>query len=709
MRREAQWNVQQGSIVMKEISKLSLLLPLLLFLSVVIVDVNIISGGIGYVFGSYVREVLLFAALILSLPLVYLQRWASDRNVLRGLRSLFFLIILTYLLLVFSSGRLETILEEISKGQTIYDNLAYYVLLLSWAFFMTVFMLIVLGTLRNLIFIKRKKSTARNFTWLMILLLAYAVLSVGERMPEEFPPFYLGPSQAIPYMALFVLIVFMVLNSFRVSWINYLNKKQKLACFWGGLLLLPLQSHFFSRFHDANPVAAFSPLLGTFVEFGIIFLTIYLYMAFLALIAHLPTAQIYDRKMHQISSLHNLSRAISSEFDFEKLVSTIVRLTAEVTEADFSWLELNDAESGELRLVSTVNLKTRDQKRWQEFENPLRKLLQEQGNPFLSNQAAKNQATRFITRWHRDIHSVLAVPLKAPDKVIGFLYAGKRIEFGFEQDDVDMLQAFSQQVVIAVENQRLVHESIVKERLEQELRIAHDAQMKLLPERMPELEGFEIDAVCITANEVGGDYYDFFHLGQDRWGVVIGDVSGKGASAAFYMAEIKGIMGALARVHRSPKRILAEANKTLFANLDRQTFITAICGIIDTRKKNFTFCRAGHCPVLLTRNGGDGCEVLEPGGLGLGLDRGPLFEKSLQEVRFRFHPGQACLLFTDGVVESRRTDGEEFGEKRLQDSFVKFKGLSASEIRDQIIKEIRSFTGQPKSHDDYSFVIIKAL
>ncbi len=695
---------------MKEISKLALLLPLALFIGAVVVDMNIIAGAMKAGASLYLREIFIIIALILSVPLVYLQRWASDRNVLRGLRSLFFLIIFTYLLLLFSQGRLGMILKSIGNITALYDNLSYYVLILSWAFFMTVFTLIILGTLRNLVFIKRKQSTARNFNWFLSLLLLYPLINFVR--DYSYRIFHIGPEtfKIINYIVLFLLIYLMVLNSFRVSWINYLNKKQKLACFWGGILLLPVQIHFSAKFHAINPISLYSPVLGTFVEYGIAFLTVYIIIAFLALIAHLPTAQIYDRKMNQISSLHHLSRAVSSEFDFEKLVVTIVKLAVQVTEADFSWLELVDPETEKIKIASFFNLRASEQNRVDPGqEDSLRNWMSSHGNTFLSNQVQKSQVSNPLRNWKRDLNSLLAVSLRTGEKDIGYLYVGKRVEFGFEQDDTDMLRAFCQQAVIAVENARLVKSSIIKERLEQELKVAHDAQMKLLPKEMPQLKGFEIDAVCLTANEVGGDYFDFFRLSKDKVGVVIGDVSGKGASAAFYMAEIKGIMGALARGNRSPKQILISANKTLYENLDRQTFITVVCGILDARDKSFTFCRAGHCPVYLAEDNASECKVLEPSGIGLGLDGGSIFEKSVKEVKLKFKPGNACLLFTDGVIEARNSDGDEFGEEKLQKAFANSKDLHPREIKKTLVNEINTFVGGYKPHDDLSFVVIKAV
>lgn len=679
-----------------------------LFVGAIVFDLNILAGSETPHRVALTREWFIVLALILCLPLIYRQKWASDRNVLRGLQSLFFLVLFTSLALNLSGSHFISAKKLIVQSQFIYDSAAGYVFSLSWAFFSAVFVFILLGTLRNLIFIKRKKSTSRNFNALMLFLVLYALLNLGQIAGSRLGFVPQGANKVISYIVLFILINLMVVNSLRVSWINYLNKKQKLACFWGGLILLPIQAQIMFKFISENPVVDFSSFLGRFVEFSMIFFSLYVAICLLALLAHLPTAKLYDQRTRQVSSLHHLSRAVSSEFSLDKLVVTIVRLASEVTEADFTWLELIDPQTKRLKLASSINLTEKEQsERQPSYADLLSDWLNLQRKPFLSNQVVKSPLTSSLHKWKRDLQSLIAVPLVAADKVIGFLYAGKRIEYGFEQDDADMLRAFADQAVIAVENARLIEESIVKERLEQELKVAHDAQMKLLPKKMPEIAGIELDAICKTANEVGGDYFDFFKLGNGKVGVVVADVSGKGPSAAFYMAEIKGIMEALAQDKHSPKKLLISANATLYESIDRKTFISMIYGIIDSRNKRFTFCRAGHCPILIASAESDEVEVQEPPGLGLALDRGAVFEQSLHERQVALIPGTSMLLYTDGATEARSSTGEEYGEERLKEAFLSVKQQRPAEIKEHLIQSISAFVGQEKAHDDLTFVICK--
>ena len=693
---------------MKNAGQLSLLLPFAFFFGAVIQYLSSAPWGDISSNVPTMREVFIIISLMLSLPLVYKQKWASDRNVLRGLRHLFYLILVTGGIQFLSDHRLHNLRDKVFDREFFRLNLGDNVFIVSWAFFSLVFILIALGTLRNLIYIKRRRVTARNFTLLMIFLLLYSVTAIPEYASNR--QFALGPFfKYFQYGMLFILINLAVLNSFRVGWINYLNKKQKAASFIGGLILLPVQISFLTRFKQANPLAGFSPFLERFVEMSMVFITLYLAMAFLALLAHLPTAKLYDRKLQQIQSLHDLSRALSSEFDWSKLVRIIVKLAAEVTEAEFTWLELYDAKSGRLALISSKQLTSAERTSWRlHDDDKLIEALKTARDALMVNEMGKNPLTLRLTEWKADLGSLIASPLIASDRVLGYLYAGKKESFSFEQDDAEMLRAFADQAAVAVQNARLVEESIIKERLEQELRIAHDAQMKLLPKAMPQIAGLSFDAVSVTANEVGGDYYDFFHVGDGRLGVVIGDVSGKGPSAAFYMAEVKGVMEALAGDAQSPAAMLTAANRIIYRNFDRSTFISLIYGIIDAELCCFTFCRAGHCPAYYYNAGLDVVQRLEPRGLGIGLDAGSIFEKTLETMRIDLLPGDAFLLYTDGVTEARNPAGEEFGEERLAVAFEEVKEKNPQEIKKYILHRIYSFFDGANAYDDLTFLVIKA-
>jgi serine phosphatase RsbU (regulator of sigma subunit)/HAMP domain-containing protein len=252
-----------------------------------------------------------------------------------------------------------------------------------------------------------------------------------------------------------------------------------------------------------------------------------------------------------------------------------------------------------------------------------------------------------------------------------------------------------------------------KKRLEEELRIARKIQMSLLPESPPmRLPGVSIAASCTPAREVGGDYYDFLPIDEHRLGLLIADVSGKGASAAFYMAELKGLMLSLSRIHRSPRDLLIEANTIISDHLDNRSFITVTYAVLDLRSRTLTWARAGHTPLIRLAAGAPGerrAEVLVPNGLVLGLkiDTGERFSALLEEVTLPLQPGDVFVFFTDGISEQMNTAEEMFGEGRLGALVEEHAEQAPEELRERIVREVRAFAGEAAQHDDMTFILVR--
>ncbi len=250
-----------------------------------------------------------------------------------------------------------------------------------------------------------------------------------------------------------------------------------------------------------------------------------------------------------------------------------------------------------------------------------------------------------------------------------------------------------------------------KERLEQELRIARDIQMSLLPQGPPAIAGCSLAAVCVPAREVGGDYYDYLPLADGRTALLIADVSGKGTSAALYMAELKGLMLSLSRLHDSPRRLLIEADRIMAHHLDSRSFITMIYAVIDAENRTITCARAGHTPFMraATIDGDRRVSMLAPDGmvLGLNLDGGERFERALAEVALPLHSGDVYLFFTDGVSEAMSPDGGWFGDQRVADCLEAHADESAEGIRDRLLADLRAFSDGRPQHDDITMILLK--
>lgn len=248
-----------------------------------------------------------------------------------------------------------------------------------------------------------------------------------------------------------------------------------------------------------------------------------------------------------------------------------------------------------------------------------------------------------------------------------------------------------------------------RQRLQQELEIARQVQMSFLPKTNPKFEGLDIASRCAPAQEVGGDYYDFITLDHQKLGVVVGDVSGKGTQAAFFMTLTKGFLRALAGVTESPSIILTRINKLFYENVERGIFISMVYGIFDMNKRELCFARAGHNPVLTRPRGEARVKVVNPKGLALGLDEGGTFSRSIQEVILPIQAGDLFVFYTDGFPEGMNKAMEEFGEERLLKALERYADSSAAQILEGVFSDMKHFTGKAKQHDDMTIVVVKVL
>jgi sigma-B regulation protein RsbU (phosphoserine phosphatase) len=278
------------------------------------------------------------------------------------------------------------------------------------------------------------------------------------------------------------------------------------------------------------------------------------------------------------------------------------------------------------------------------------------------------------------------------------------------QDQLGELAQSFNSMTASIED--LLREQAEKKRLEEELRIAREIQMSLLPQGPLAMPGLSITAVCVPAREVGGDYYDFLPLDEHRLGLLIADVSGKGTSAALYMAELKGLVLSLSRIHTSPRELMIAANRIIANNLDARSFITMTYAVIDTRARTMTYARAGHTPLMYVPESGNGrrrAQVLAPDGLvlGLKLDSGEMFDRLLEEQTIHLGAGDLCALFTDGISEAMNRFDDCFGEARLGTILEDHANLSSDELRERVLREVAAFVGDAPQHDDMTMILLK--
>ena len=260
--------------------------------------------------------------------------------------------------------------------------------------------------------------------------------------------------------------------------------------------------------------------------------------------------------------------------------------------------------------------------------------------------------------------------------------------------------------------EELLEQKAEKERLEQELRIARNIQMSLLPHGSLTFPGVSLSGHCEPAREVGGDYYDFLPLDESRMGILIADVAGKGTSAALYMAELKGLVLSLSQRHASPRDLLIDANRIISKHLDARSFITMTYAVVDLAARTMTLARAGHCPLVYVPGPyapSRAARALQPDGMVLGLqfDTGDVFNRTLEELTLPIGPGDLFLLYTDGISEAMNVDGDYFGDARLAELAQQHADLRSDELSARILGEVKAFAGSAAQHDDMTMVLLK--
>lgn len=566
-----------------------------------------------------------------------------------------------------------------------------------------IFGIITILLIKDLVLYKRKKTSARNY-WMLIGLITTASLSTLMLRPLE-ESIWTGILSGLS-------IVMIIVNSFRLAWIAYLPRKEKiyallysLLSFFGFLAILIILS-----IQDAQTqkgIQYYSAPLFTFLKLSTTFGAVYFGMSFISTLFHLPTAEAFDRKQTEISSLHNLNRLINQVFDLKDLADTATKMMTEVVQATSAWLEIlpNESTTHQSGLISARNISEKELQHFISSDDiSARTIVLQTKKVLMIDDVASDKRTKHLPAM-KIAGSLLILPLLSHNNVIGILYATKEISYGFDQDDVDILTGFADQVAIAIENARLIEKSLEKERLQRELMLAQEMQKRLLPQQLPLFPKVDMRAVSSPALEVGGDYYDVVQIDAERVGIVIGDVSGKGVGAAFYMAEVKGIFQSLAKIYRSPKDFLMKANEALVSSIDKRSFISLIYSALNTTSGELIIARAGHCPILYVS--ADHHEYLKPVGIGLGMKAGAIFDDTIEEKRIMMKNGDICVLYTDGVTESRSSSGEEFGYERLKDVVLAHKNKSADEIKEAVIQQVWNYTDAKGYHDDLTIFVIK--
>jgi len=409
-------------------------------------------------------------------------------------------------------------------------------------------------------------------------------------------------------------------------------------------------------------------------------------------------------KQNQIlSALSQASMALISNRPVNELLEFILELAFKAIRAERGVLMLTTEGSG-LSVEAVRSAEGRNTTEEITFSRSIAdKVVKEKVSILTKNALADPRFDRQQSIISLGIRSAMCVPLWHDDAVTGLIYVDSLSrENSFTQDDLTLLSSLANVAAIKLENAKLLEEMIEKKRMERELELAGEIQQNSLPSQAPRYPGWDLVGTNTPCYTIGGDYFDFIER-PNGLAVTLGDVSGKGASAALMMMVLRAMVHFACQREAEVLTILSQTNGVMFHNSPAQFYVTFFFGDLTTGTGKMRYVNAGHIPPILYRAKSRTIERLTTGGTVIGLFAETPFEAG--EVEFA--PGDILLVFTDGLSEAWGPDEEEFGEERMGELIRANASLPAQELERKIQDEVEVFTAGARATDDRTLIVVK--
>ena len=577
-----------------------------------------------------------------------------------------------------------------------YINLVYDVNMV----FIVVFTAKVFYVFKRMILYQRSRGLTKSWLIYEYLLLSCIILNLIFKEDIE--------NSFVALLVIVSISTFGLVLSLNMRWVAYLNFKQK----WHNLLLiflillitLTLALHIHASRNDFGSDIINDLAESVFIINCFMFICFYCISSMLVILFNFPTSSVFEQKMGEVFNFRKLSQTIQRIDEEDQIYDVLLDTCTSTSMADSAWLEIVDRKE---EYAAFLN---RNIDKYDVFE--LKKIAKRNELDFKSEAIyVKNLRKLKSADYISDMpfYSLMVVPLYSHGKNIGLIGLVKNVNDGFNKELIEIVKSFVGQASISIENSRLVADTVEHERYKEEIKIAKSVQRNLLPESLVYNSHFQISSFTESADEIGGDYYDSFKLDENRTAIVIADVSGHGTTAAFHMAQLKGVLQSLMLLDMPMGEMLSYANKALGYCLKKKTFITLSMYIIDTAKKQFSVARAGHCPTIYFDSETKTVEYLKNKGLGLGILRDDDFEKYIDIYTKDYNIGDVLYLYTDGIVEAKNSFGDELGYEKLKDIVSACVEKDTNYMVNRTIEELYGFCGDKRLDDDYTCLAIKFI
>ncbi len=411
------------------------------------------------------------------------------------------------------------------------------------------------------------------------------------------------------------------------------------------------------------------------------------------------------QRINELTAVYNLAMILADARDLQKVLDRTAQLVCEVMEAKSASIRLLDEEGDELVVKAVYNLSPQYLNK-----GPIRMskaqidqiALSAEGFEYVRDMATDPRVQYPGESQREGIVSMLSVGMRYKGKAIGVLRVYTAQEQAFSPLRIDLLKAVAAQAAAAIENARLLGESLEADALEKQVRMAADVQQRMIPQTPPVVKNVDLASVYVPCFTLGGDFFDFIPLPDENLGLAIADVSGKGVPASLIMASVRAFLRAQVDNVYYLYEVMRRINIMLCRDTKPGEFVTLFYGVLDSRSLRFTYCNAGHPPGLLLRNG----KVTELSGdnLVLGIACDEPYTQSFIDLK----KDDLLLLYTDGLTDGMNFKQETFGRQRLIEVFKKA-GPTAETVAQSILWELRKFVGISKRNDDITMIVARIL
>jgi sigma-B regulation protein RsbU (phosphoserine phosphatase) len=405
-----------------------------------------------------------------------------------------------------------------------------------------------------------------------------------------------------------------------------------------------------------------------------------------------------QRESFERQLLYEIGMKLSGSLRLDEVMTQILESLKKAVDFDGAGVYLANPDTGQIESVVSIGYEA-DSDQHLKIGEGLTGSVAKTGEPVIVPDV--NADDRYVSA-RTATRSEIVVPIFLEDRPIGVMNLESDRLNAFDERDRSLMAAFAAQAAISIERARMHEQRVSAQKLQEQLHIAREIQESFLPDRQPEVAGYDIAGRNVPSFEVGGDYYDFIRIVESQTGIAIGDVSGKGIPASLIMAAFRASLIAEIRNNYSIRTIFRKVNNLLYESVRPGSFVTAVYGVLDSKNHVLTFANCGHNLPLLVRNDGK-IEYLREGGPVLGVSPDAEYE----ERPVYIHSGEIVLLYTDGVTEVFNSREEDFPVDKLVEIVWKHRRRSSREILDEIYTAVHAHAAPGHIFDDLTMIAIK--